>query len=99
MTSRPTPHGLASGGRPASPLGRSSGSAGDSSNFIITTAVSVRERWKKGQEKPEGNGLVPSLVHANDAADLGECKRLLAALLTPEAVVTSPAAKEVVSLE
>jgi len=44
-------------------------------------------------------GLVPSLVHANDAADLGECKRLLAALLTPEAVVTSPAAKEVVSLE
>ena len=30
-------------------------------HFIITTAVSVRARWKKGQEKPEGN-CFPSLV-------------------------------------
>ena len=31
-------------------------------HFIITTAVSARARWKKGQEKPEGN-CFPSLVY------------------------------------
>ena len=53
--------GLASWGRPASPLVRSSGFAGDSS-ILNFTAVSVRARWKKGQEEqPKGN-CFPSLV-------------------------------------
>ena len=30
-------------------------------HFIITTAVSVRARWKKGQAQPKGN-CFPSLV-------------------------------------
>ena len=53
--------GLASWGRPASPLVRSSGFAGDSS-ILNFTAVSVRARWKKGQEEqPKGN-CFPSLI-------------------------------------
>ena len=44
-------------GRPTSPSGRSSGFAGGFFQFIISTAVSVRARWKKGQGAAEGKLL------------------------------------------
>ena len=56
-------HGLASWGRPASPLavGALFRLCRGFFHFIITTAVSVRARWKKGQAQPKEN-CFPSLV-------------------------------------
>ena len=44
-------------GRPTSPIGRSSGFAGGFFHFIISSAVSVRARWKKGQGAAKGKLL------------------------------------------
>ena len=48
-------------GRPTSPIGRSSGFAGGFFHFIISSAVSVRARWKKGQGAAKGK--LPVLVY------------------------------------
>ena len=54
VTPRPNAPRARVRGRPTSPSGRSSGFAGGFFQFIISTAVSVRARWKKGQGAAEG---------------------------------------------
>ena len=57
VTPRPNAPRARVRGRPTSPSGRSSGFAGGFFQFIISTAVSVRARWKKGQGAAEGKLL------------------------------------------